>query len=132
VSTHDWDVIRKRVYLEAGHKCEICGGVGVRHPVECHEIWSYDDSTKIQKLELFQALCPLCHEVKHFGFASIRGFRDRALSRFMKINNLSFNIAEAIVDAVFEQWQQRSLVKWELDVRLLDDTYKIKKHKGVY
>ena len=131
VSARDWDTIRKQVYLEAGYRCEICGGVGAKHPVECHEVWSYDDNIKIQKLELFQALCPPCHEVKHFGFASVRGFRDRALNQFMKINDLNFSTAEAMIDAVFEQWQQRGLVRWELDVCLIDSIYKIKKHDGV-
>lgn len=39
-------------------------------PVECHEVWDYDDDRKIQRLERRVALCPACHEVKHAGLAS--------------------------------------------------------------
>lgn len=121
VTPRDWDNIRKRVYQEAGYKCEICGGVGAKHPVECHEIWSYDDIRHLQKLEKFQALCPPCHEVKHFGFASIRGFRDRALKRFMRINDISLDTAEALIGAAYFQWQNRSDITWGLDIDLLKD-----------
>lgn len=51
-----WNAIRKRVYKEADFKCEICGGVGKRHPVECHEVWEYDDVNHIQSLVGFVAL----------------------------------------------------------------------------
>ena len=121
VSTRDWDIIRRQVYVKADYKCEICGGIGPRHPVECHEIWSYDDKKHLQKLEKLQALCPLCHEVKHFGFATIRGFRNRALNRFMRINNLNLITAEDIIDAVRLQWESRSGIIWELNIDLLKD-----------
>ena len=44
-----WDKLRKESYKNAAHKCEICGGYGKKHPVECHEIWEYDDKNHIQK-----------------------------------------------------------------------------------
>jgi hypothetical protein len=46
-----WDRLRHQVTAEAGNRCEICGGRGRRWPVECHEVWHYDDTTKIQRLE---------------------------------------------------------------------------------
>ena len=30
LSKKDWDKLRKACYESAGHKCEICGGVGWR------------------------------------------------------------------------------------------------------
>ena len=119
VTKKQWDIIRKDAYRKAGYHCEICGGVGARHPVECHEVWSYDIPTTIQKLEKLEALCPLCHEVKHFGFASERGFRKRALTRFAKINGICLEEAEEIIHAVFQQWEERSLLNWTLDITLL-------------
>jgi len=38
-----WDVIRKRTYKAYDYRCGICGGIGDKHPVECHEVWAYDD-----------------------------------------------------------------------------------------
>jgi hypothetical protein len=58
VSKAVWDRLRRRVAAEAGKRCEICGGRGRRWPVECHEVWHYDDATKVQRLERLVALCP--------------------------------------------------------------------------
>lgn len=62
-----WDRNRKRAYEAAGHRCEICGGVGQRHPVEAHERYEYDETSKppCQRLLGLIALCPACHAVKH-------------------------------------------------------------------
>lgn len=89
VSEKKWDIIRKKCYKEAGYKCEICGDNGLnqgqQHRVECHEIWNYDNKTKIQKLVGFISLCPLCHKVKHFGLAQISGDGEIAFHQLMKI-----------------------------------------------
>ena len=120
VPVKKWNAIRKKVYFVANDHCEICGGQGTRHPVECHEIWVYDEKTKIQKLDRFIALCPGCHEVVHMGLAEVRGFGDRALNRFAKINKMDYNQACKIRDAIFAQWEQRSLITWKLDISFLD------------
>lgn len=119
VTPKQWDVIRKKVYSEANNHCEICGGQGTRHPVECHEIWTYDESTNVQKLDRFQALCTPCHGVKHMGLSEVRGNGTRALKWFASINKIDYRIAQEIRNAVFEQWQQRSQLKWALDISLL-------------
>ena len=70
-----WDVLRKTQYEIAGYRCEICDGIGKKHPVECHEQWEYisiDDPTcsnvyRTQKLMGLIALCPLCHQVVHWA-----------------------------------------------------------------
>ena len=73
VSKTDWDTLRKATYQKAGHVCEICGGRGPKWPVECHEIWHYDDESLTQTLKGLIALCPSCHETKHIGLAGLRG-----------------------------------------------------------
>lgn len=119
VTRSQWDKIRKMIYQRARYRCEICGGIGKRHPVECHEVWIYDDNTYIQKLSHFEALCPRCHEVKHFGFTTTRGFRDRALNQFCLVNNLNLSEAENIIESFYEQWERRNDIQWELDISLL-------------
>ena len=52
----DWDRLRREQYKKAGYVCEICGGKGSRHPVECHEIWHYDEDTNTQRLDGLIAL----------------------------------------------------------------------------
>ena len=119
VKTKQWDIIRKRVYQEADYRCEICGGRGIRYSVDCHEIWVYDDEKLIQKLDRFQALCPLCHEVKHLGLANVKGNGERAFGRFIELNRLDISIAIEIKKAVFLQWKARSAKQWTLNIELL-------------
>jgi 5-methylcytosine-specific restriction endonuclease McrA len=121
VTKKQLDNIRKSVYIKANYNCEICGGKGTEHLVECHEVWIYDDTTLIQRLGHFQALCPLCHEVKHIGLADIMGNGDRAFNRFKSINKLDDTIASKIRNAVFKQWRIRSEQQWKLDIEHLKE-----------
>jgi len=73
VSKAVWDRLRGEVAADAGNRCEVCGGRGRRWPVECHEMWDYDDDRKIQRLERLVALCPACHEVKQASLVSKPG-----------------------------------------------------------
>jgi 5-methylcytosine-specific restriction endonuclease McrA len=116
-----WDGIRKPIYLKASFRCEICGECGTKHPVECHEIWVYDDINLIQKLQSFQALCPLCHEVKHIGRAGILGNGKRAFERFRKINGLTIKTAKIMEAAVSRQWGIRTMKEWKLDIEYLKE-----------
>ena len=66
-----WERHRKRVCEAAGNRCEICGGVGKRHPVEIHERYEYDETSAppCQRVIGLIALCPDCHAVKHLARA---------------------------------------------------------------
>lgn len=124
VTAPEWDKIRKKCYKAAGYVCEICKDVGknqgVRHDVECHEIWHYDDKEKTQTLTGLIALCPWCHKVKHAGLASVNGEMHIVIDQLMKVNSMSRSEAERYVDECFEQWQERSKHKWSLDIEYLD------------
>ncbi|TSA29477.1 MAG: hypothetical protein D4R68_02285 [Ignavibacteriales bacterium] len=84
-------------------------------------MWVYDDETLIQKLSFFQAICPLCHEVKHFGLAAILGNETRALDRFEKVNRLDKETAKKIMNVVIKERRIRSKQKWNLDITLLEE-----------
>lgn len=120
VTTKQWDILRKQVASAAWDVCQICGGIGPEHPVECHEIWEYNDETKVQKLAGMIALCPNCHMVKHFGFARISGKEDQAFSHFMKVNGLKKIQAEAEITKAFDTWRKRSTIDWTLDLSGLE------------
>jgi hypothetical protein len=128
-----WDVLKKQVYSQAWDTCQICGGIGPKHPVECHEIWQYDEKKLIQKLIGMIALCPDCHMVKHIGFAQIQNKGDKALKHLMKVNNLSKKDAEKYIEESFRIWAERSSKKWKLDISILEsygiDVGKIKEPK---
>lgn len=121
VTKKRWDKIKQQVSTRAWDTCRICGGVGPKHPVECHEIWAYDDTNQIQKLLGMLALCPDCHRVKHFGLAQVRGKEEAALQHLMKVNGLPRKEAEQYVQAAFARWAERSTKKWTLDISYLSE-----------
>lgn len=118
VTKKEWDRLRKLSYQAAGHKCEICKGVGPKHPVECHEIWQYENG--IQKLEKLISLCPSCHEVKHIGRSQIVGKGEKALKHLSKVNNISIEEANEYIKEASIIWNKRSQQEWELDISYLD------------
>ena len=121
LSRSDWDKIRKSTYEKAGHVCEICGGKGSRHPVECHEIWEYDDKSHVQKLVGLQALCPKCHMVKHYGRTREQGLEQVALAHLCKVNNIDEHTAYQHVLNAFLVWENRSIYEWKQDTSFMED-----------
>jgi len=123
LSQKDWDKLRKAEYRRAKNLCEICGSSGLKQnfkwPVECHEIWHYDDSTHIQALQGLLVLCPRCHQVKHFMRSEIVGLRDQALLQLMTVNGWNTRQAEYHVEDAKIQWAERSRFKWTLDLSWL-------------
>lgn len=119
VSTQKWKTITRAVYAEANYTCEVCGGRGGAHPVECHEKWDYNDDTEVQRLLGLQALCPACHEVKHFGLAQVRGHEDRAFAHLRWVNNWTVPETTKHVTAAFELWTIRSSTSWTLNIDYL-------------
>lgn len=120
LSKDDWDRLRSTVYERAGNRCEICGGRGLRHPVECHEIWFYDDQNRVQRLDGLIALCPACHEAKHMGYASSIGRGAQARAHLGRINGWSMDDVELYLETQFEQWSRRSQHQWTLDLSWLN------------
>jgi 5-methylcytosine-specific restriction endonuclease McrA len=122
VSKSEWDRLRKAAYKKANYKCEVCGEKGPKHPVECHEIFHYDDEKQIQTLTGLVALCPNCHACKHIGLAQIRGNYDKARKHLAKVNKWSIEQAEKYIQEQFVLWSARSEYQWELDISWLRNT----------
>jgi hypothetical protein len=125
LTAKEWDMTRGICYQRATFLCEICGGVGPEHPVECHEVWSYAQSgfLNIQKLERTIALCPSCHQVKHMGFAMTQGVHvlEKAATHFMNVNNFSPDETEFEIEKAFRIHHERSKRDWYLDVSWLQN-----------
>jgi 5-methylcytosine-specific restriction endonuclease McrA len=128
VSKAKWDKIRRKSYKSADYKCEICSESGLdqgfNHPVECHEIWNYNDVKKEQKLIGFISLCPKCHRCKHPGLASIRGEGELVREHLMKVNGMTIAEMEAYFTKVTTVWNKRSEYQWDLDITYVEDYLK--------
>lgn len=119
VTKEQWNYLKKKTSEKANRKCEICGGRGPQWPVECHEIWQYDDANHIQRLNGLVALCPSCHEVKHIGFTQLKGKELEATAHLAIVNGWSCHAAEKYIKQAFEVWTERSKKSWVLDISWL-------------
>ena len=125
-----WDLIRRECYDKANGLCEICGGKGNKHPVECHEIWEYDPNLYGHRSELTQklngviALCPKCHKCKHWGFWSEVKKQEKSLiNHFCKVNDIDIEKAKLFVVLAYGIFSDRSKKKWKLDLKWIEDNY---------
>lgn len=126
VSKTNWERCKRFVSQRSGAKCEICGGKGKRWPVECHETWEYSaiDATGhgVQTLVGLIALCPTCHQAKHFGRSINVLDEDAFLRLFVHIatlNDLTDAEMTDYIDQSFAVWSVRSDAAWDLDVSYL-------------
>lgn len=129
LTASEWDTVRKKCYREANYCCEICGGVGPNHPVECHEKWEYDHVNHVQTLTGLIALCPACHEVKHIGFASVRGRYYEALEHLAKVNGWILEEARDYAENAMNEWEERSRHQWKLNTEFLNEYKKEESEK---
>ena len=123
LSKAQWDTLRKESYRKADYKCEICFGKGPKWPVECHEIWHYDDNTKTQTLKGLISLCPTCHKAKHIGrtlSVEPQYIQDQVIQHLTLMNNLTPQQTENYIVEVFNVWRERSLHQWKLDLSWLE------------
>jgi hypothetical protein len=113
---NDWDKIRKLTYQLANYTCQICGGRGNKHPVECHEIFVYDDVNLVQTFERCVALCPQCHSVKHIGFAITQNRHVGAIQHLMLVNEWSRTQTIRYIEECFVEYHRRSRHHWKVDL----------------
>lgn len=119
VKPSDWEKCKRFVRNRSGARCEICGGVGKKWPVECHEVWVYDLPSETQVLTGLVALCPSCHGVKHFGFSESLGRGAQMLTHLSQVNGWTLERATIYLQEAFELWRQRSRVEWSLNLGYL-------------
>lgn len=124
IKPSEWNKIRKLSYKDAGYKCEICR---TKEPLECHEIWSYDDETHIQKLDGLISLCKLCHLTKHIGRANAMGKQAGVFEQLQVVNKWTHKQVVEHVAESFEIYKERSKHEWKLDLSLLtQEPYNLK------
>jgi len=124
LAEEDWEKVRRRTARAARNECEVCGGRGDQWPVEVHERWHYDDETHIQRLVGLIALCPACHQLKHWGhtkqLSPTHSFE--ALHRLAGFRRISLEAARAYLDQQEEIARRRSKHTWSVDLSWLGRT----------
>ena len=126
ISPQEWETVKRATFAKAALQCEICSGRGVRWPVECHEVWEYQDKNHRQVLIRTQALCPDCHHVKHIGLAEKKGEGHIALRHLSVVNGWTIDEAREYRDKVFRIWHKRSQYQWALDLSWIYQNFAFK------
>jgi hypothetical protein len=117
-----WGQVGEIVFERAGGRCEICGGVGRRHPLECHEAWAYVPDRKLetginsQILRRLEALCPDCHLAKHIGFAEKTGRGEKTMAHMARVNGISLATARLYVEETYETQRRFARLAWRQDI----------------
>lgn len=119
LSPQAWRRLSGQVAQQAGHTCEICGGRGARHPVECHEVFSYSYATLVQRLDRLVALCPACHAAKHFGRTFAVGDPEAAIRHIEAVNRWTYDRVVRHIEASLRLWEYRSAITWDIDLSAL-------------
>ncbi len=126
VSEVEWGRLRRETYARAHNRCEVCWGKGERHPVECHEQWHFDESTRVQTLRGLVALCPTCHAATHYGFSTKHNpFMDDALLRYhlANINGWELPDVDHHIKEAYAACKRLNDVQWGLNLTLLTREY---------
>lgn len=121
ISDRAWRNLSRRVYRRAGYRCEICGGRGTRHPVECHEVWKYDLTSFDQRLVKLIALCPYCHMVKHIGLTGHKNKMGLAITHLARVNGWTNRQAIHYKDLHLSLVYQYDKIDWGLDLSHLHE-----------
>ena len=121
VSRTDWDTIRFATYAEYNNICATHNCGSTRKPLNCHEVWEYEDTNHTQTLIKFVALCSLCHHVKHLGYAETLADDGKLsmvpiMEHFMEVNNCDIRVYDVYRTAAFKQWAQRSKHQWVVNL----------------
>lgn len=127
-SAKDWHKIRFYVYSRVNFICECCGKNTLQSSrIEAHERWEYDLTSKTQKLVRIVALCTECHLSTHICFAGIIGKGKEAREHLKNVRNFTDEELNKHITKSIKLFQERSDIKWKLDLSLLSSNgFKIK------
>ena len=117
----EWNTLRDVVFERAEHVCQICGDDGNEKSLHCHEVWEYEDASKVQKLKSLMPVCPACHEVIHFGRTIVKRNDERAVNHLRLVNQWSDDEIEKHIKDVSSQCMERSDHEWFLDLTHLSE-----------
>lgn len=115
ISPAHWKAISHYVRDRAKGKCEICSSE--RQP-EAHERWSFDASTKTQKLARIMCLCKLCHLGTHWGRTGNIGLSEEVGAHIREVTGWT---KEEFSSHLRDRKTQRpEELAWNLDLSMME------------
>eukprot|EP00239_Pterosperma_sp_CCMP1384_P007642 CAMPEP_0197844634 /NCGR_PEP_ID=MMETSP1438-20131217/1631_1 /TAXON_ID=1461541 /ORGANISM="Pterosperma sp., Strain CCMP1384" /LENGTH=312 /DNA_ID=CAMNT_0043455549 /DNA_START=385 /DNA_END=1323 /DNA_ORIENTATION=- len=117
----DWDMLRKDAYKHAEYRCEVCSATGPKWPVEAHEQWTLDFSKNEMALTGIQALCPLCHQVRHL--LTQRPRHSSVVRHLSKVNSWTAEETRVYINHAAKVQDEMSKSEWTVNLDWLDKAY---------
>lgn len=118
-----WKTIRDKVDIDNKSVCQICGtdskSIGFKHSTECHEVWKYNEVSGIQKLTDLEALCVICHRVKHANQYKESDEFDNLIQYYAAINEIEYEQAMQEYEFCDRQNDRIKNVMFKLDMQYL-------------
>jgi Domain of unknown function (DUF5710) len=125
VSEEEWEAIKYTVRDRSNFVCELCGKDCKKNGNEsphCHERFSYNMNTKVQKLERFLCVCVDCHNVIHWGRSNIMGDGDRTREHLKKIRKMTDDEADSHIRNAYKlRWEREMVDELALDLSILEN-----------
>lgn len=120
ISPYRWQKLSQAIQKNADYKCEICGrkkGGGEITRLNCHEVWEFDEVSKVQRLIGLQALCFECHCGKHIGYSLSQEWIDtnKIIEHILRTNKISLNEYKQHEKEAYELWAERCQIEWIID-----------------
>lgn len=124
LSRGQWNTCKRYAQDLSNGVCAVCGGVGARHPVECHERWEFveDRTPHVLRLIGLVALCPSCHGAVHFGHSVQVGYGEQARDHLAAVNGWTRGQVEEHVTETMRAWRSRSERAWVVDLSWVTTT----------
>lgn len=131
-----WHKISKEKEALAKGRCKFCRrsskAYGKQYDTDCHEVWGYNTTTKVQELLRLEALCVKCHGVKHLNQYDLSATNlpdhikaksatefQNLLWRYSKINKISLEEATVDYKIALEEVAKLSGIKFTLSMPAL-------------
>lgn len=120
MTPYRWRQLSRRIQVRDRYTCQLCGrvkGLGI-DKLHCHESWTFDEASHMQRLTGLQSLCFQCHMIKHIGFAEMNGWVEKyqLIEHFCRVNEVTAaDYAVHFYEAV-QLWMARNRIDWTVDL----------------
>jgi 5-methylcytosine-specific restriction endonuclease McrA len=126
VREETWERIRYTVRDRSKNVCELCG-ISARQGIQstgnhCHERFSYDQNTKVQKLERLMCICEECHNSTHFGRSNIEGNFEKAREHLKAVRKWTEEEVDRNIEDAYKILNARENIQWTLDLSVLTNS----------
>lgn len=102
-------------------KCKICQTE--YDELELHEVWKFNDRSRVQKLVDLIPVCNLCHFSIHFGRASQLGKQKEVIGHIQRVNQWTKTKVKQQITVAQNKWLKRSRYHYELDLNWFENLF---------